>query len=175
MSSHLMYTFLSEGSVKEHLSFLRTQRARLSIIEKSIPDLKGKSYSEIVKLPLKRALREDVIALLSVIKAHEIYFSSFTDKIRPSETLRRYYYSEDNFLYRMKREAMELSSGLAYVYKDGGGVPRIRVTREPDERLLREEPELLVDLYEHAYFTDYGFDKSRYLAAALSHLDLSRL
>ena len=40
---------------------------------------------------------------------------------------------------------------------------------------LKYDVRLAVDLCEHAYFYDYGFDKKSYLKAALSSLDLSKI
>ena len=40
---------------------------------------------------------------------------------------------------------------------------------------LPAPPALAIDVSEHAYFLDYGFDKQRYIMAALPFLDLSKL
>ena len=60
-----------------------------------------------------------------------------------------------------------------YIYSDGKSLK----TREGDEfELLKTCGNVLaVDLSEHAYFTDYGFDKSEYVRNLLPYLDLSIL
>ena len=36
-------------------------------------------------------------------------------------------------------------------------------------------PTLAIDVCEHVYFMDYGFDKERYLVSSLPYLDISKL
>ena len=73
----------------------------------------------------------------------------------------------------MKKAALSLEYGYIYVYRDGRGIPRFRCAERLDDRIFFDRPLLLVDLYEHAYFADYGFNYRLYLDGAFSHLDLS--
>ena len=173
MNRQALKTFLSEANIKEHLSYCRTLKNKYSIIEKSYPELKGKSLEDILKMPLKRQLREEISELLYKIRAHELYFSSFSEEIRPSSLVRKHYGSENNFVYEMKQAALDMEYGYVYVYRDYKGIPRFRTLNCLDERFVRDRPILLLDLFEHAYFADYGFNYPLYLAGAFSHIDLS--
>ena len=43
-------------------------------------------------------------------------------------------------------------------------------------RLTKTRPDVrAIDVCEHAYFADYGFDKQRYLISALPYLDITKL
>ena len=175
MNSKALYAFLSESTVRLHLDYLRTQRLKLSIIEKSHPQIKGKSGREILRMKLKRDLRSEIISLYSDICAHQLYFSSFAENPAPSEIVRRRYGSENSFVYEMKKAAQAIGTGFVFVLKGRRGTPEIKTLSRASEELLTEEPLLVLDLCEHAYFPDYGFALDKYLNAALSHIDLSRL
>ena len=58
---------------------------------------------------------------------------------------------------------------------DKYGIPRYSFSTWDDGAFLRYEPVLAVDMYEHAYFNDYGFEKEKYLRTSLEYLDLERL
>ena len=49
MNLNAMNLFLSEENIKRHLEHLRTQKLKYSILEKSVPELKGKSIKEILR------------------------------------------------------------------------------------------------------------------------------
>ena len=147
----------------------------MSIFEKSYPKMAGKSCKEILKLQIKRTEREAAASLRADIRAHELYFDSFSSPNPNSPIIRRTYGSEANFIYRLNRAA-EASDGFLFVMSDRRGVPVIRVCGDPLSAFLSDDhPILAVDLCEHAYFYDYFFDKSAYLRAALLHLDLSKI
>lgn len=175
MNFTALHSFLSEANLKEHLSYFRNLKNKYSIIEKSCPELKGRNIEEILKMNLKRRLREEALGLLYKIRAHELYFSSFTEETKPSPLLRKYYSSENSFIYEMKCLSLCSDYGYIYIYRDNRGVPRFKYAGALDESFVKDRPMLLVDLYEHAYFADYGFNYSAYLDGAFSHLDLSRL
>ena len=170
-----MLTFLSEGNLKAHLDYMKTMRSKHSILEKSLPDIKGKSAEEIFKMPLKRSLKNEILPNLISYELHKTYFSSFTDRCVPCELLRKHYGSESAFCYKLFEEARRLTHGYLYVYKDTRGRVSFRTASDADEIMIREKPLLLLDLFEHAYFTDYGYDYEKYIKNALAHLDFSRL
>ena len=145
------------------------------LIRRSYPELKGKSFEQIRKMNLKKGLGQELSAILFKIKAHELYFSSFSEEVKPSALVRKHYGSENTFVYEMKNAALMTEGGYLYAFSDSRGVPRFRCTERLDGRIFTDRPKLLVDLFEHAYFADYGFNYSLYLDGALSHIDLSVL
>ena len=71
---------------------------------------------------------------------------------------------------------MNFGEGYCFIFLSGDEVYSKSV-KSAEEIFLngRISPCLCIDLYEHAYFGDYGFDRKRYISAALSVLDLSKL
>ena len=175
MNYSQMYSFLSEDNVKRHLGFMRELTAKRSIIEKSIPALKGVGVGELVKMNTRRSVKNELLPLLLKIDAHRLYFSSFRKDPTPSEPIRRYYGSENSFCYEMREAARGQESGYLYVYKDQRGRPQFKVTDSLDVTFIKDSPNLLIDLFEHAYFADYAYSFGEYLKNALAHLDFSRL
>lgn len=169
-------TFLGEESLIRHEDYLNTERSRHSIREKCFPKIKDCTYSQIYSMRgLSAGDRSEILDGLSSILFHELYFSSFTDEPRPSETVRNFYGSEDKFLYEAWLYGREHSDGFLYVFCDRRGVPRIAHTSEGRMPFLRVEPLLAIDLCEHAYFLDYGFQRSEYLRRALGFLNIASL
>jgi superoxide dismutase len=175
MDHTALYTFLSESNVKRHLDYLNTLKLRLSILEKSIPKIKGKELREILSMNIPKSQKEEIIPLSLEILSHKLYFSSFTAEPKPSPTIRKYYFSESGFCYEMLKAAKNYTQGYLYIFKDKRGKPCFNITSAPDLFFFDLTPILLIDLYEHAYFTDYGFEKESYIKGALSRLDLFRL
>ena len=175
MSSEAMERFLSKDSLNEHRMYLHTLRLKHSIMEKSVPEIKGKGISEIIKLNLKKSLKNDILPGIISIKSHELYFESFSDKAVSCTEIKKYYSSSEAFLYRLFTKAREAVGGFVYICLDGGGRPYIEVRFPSDKEPLRYSPVLCVDMYEHAFFADYRFDCDRYLKNLLPYLDISRL
>ena len=176
MNKEPLYRFLSEKGVDLHEEYLNTERAKLSILEKSLPSLSEKSLSEIYTMRhIKRADKEEVLTRISNIRMHEIYFSSFTESPLPCQKIKEYYTSESAFLYEAWLLGREKKFGFLYFYLDRRGKPCFDFADEGFDAFLKAAPLLAVDLCEHAYFLDYGFDSGEYLRRALGFLDIARL
>ena len=105
------------------------------------------------------------------IRSHELYFSSFRRERIPCARIKEGYRSENSFCFSLMEYARNFRFGFLYIY------PCKRfpfVGFGMDEKYLSRAV-LAVDLWEHAYFLDYGFDFEAYLKAALSHLDFGKL
>jgi Fe-Mn family superoxide dismutase len=166
---------LSEENLDINREYLRMKRLKYSILEKSINGIKDKDIHNITRQKLNREDKKDVLELLSDITLHDIFFSSFCDNTFLSHhSIRAFYGSEAGFLNEVYRECMSLSQGFVCVYQDEG---RIRISGSSDNVGLFKlgTPILAIDIFEHAYFLDYGFDKDRYLRSALPYFDISKL
>ncbi|MBO7196943.1 MAG: hypothetical protein J6V80_06450, partial [Clostridia bacterium] len=64
MNFKAMNQFLSEENIKRHLEHLREYKLKLSILVKSIPELKGLSFAEILKSDIKREVKNEASELL---------------------------------------------------------------------------------------------------------------
>lgn len=175
MNTEAMLCFLSEDNILNHREHLKTIRLKYSVLEKSFPSISGIQPKEIVNIPLSREDKEQVLLTNIYIKSHETYFSSFSEIAKPSDILRKYYGSEDKFCYELLETCRKSDNTFIYIIKDSRGRP-LSVTREECKYpYIRTEPLLALDLYEHAYFSDYGFDKEKYLRSMIAHLNFCRL
>lgn len=175
MNLSAMNLFLSYSNIKRHLEHMREEKLRYSILEKSLPQLKGKSINQIIRLNIDRNAKDEAIKLLWYIKSHDCFFDSFAEKQTRSDNLLKFYSSAEKFLYDLYVEAVEHDGGFMYIYFDRQGVPKWIFSSECDGAFIRYKPVLALDLYEHSYFLDYGFNKRLYLRNALSYLNLASL
>ena len=170
-----MERFLSEESIARHKDYVRLKRLKYSIIESSVTELKGAGIKDVYRMKISPRDKRDAIDLLSEIKLHEIFFSSFSPAPYPhSQTIADAYGSEANFLNFIFRQAICLPYGFILIYLFGGRI-EVELCTDFANAFRHLAPTLALDVCEHTYFTDYGFDKERYLLAALPHLDLTRL
>ena len=167
-----MHFFTSE-SIEKHKEYLRQKKLKLSILRKSVSELGGKSIVEVDRMQIASDIKEEALRLMYEIEMHEIFFSSFyNDKAyTASKRIRESYVTEAEFLNRLYRSALEAEYGfiLAYIYKN-----KVRISKGSIKDLLRGYggPMLAIDMCEHSYYPDYGFDKEKYLLAALPFLRL---
>ena len=172
MNYEAMNLFLSEGNIKRHLEHLREKRLCYSILEKSVSELRNRTINEITRLNIDRAVKDDAIAILWYIKSHECFFDSFTNNQFTGKFSRL---SAEKLLYEVYTEAMEKEHGFLFISLDKQGIPRITFSDRNDGSFIKYEPILALDLYEHTYFLDYGFDKRRFLQNAIKYLNISSL
>ena len=166
MYGSAMELFLSKESLNLHLSYLNDLKLKYSILEKSLPCEKVRNFRSSL-CDLKR----DAQRLRREISLHEIYFSSFSEKKRKCEFLKRYYSSKEAFLYEIYIKAKSCASSFLTITVGKTGKPFVCET----ENLDSLEPCLALDLSEHAYFSDYAFNRDEYVRRALSYIDFSKL
>ena len=170
-----MNSFLSEENIASHREYVRVKKLKYSIIESYLPQLSGKGMWDIYRMKIGADDKRDAINLLSEITFHDVFFTSFSSSYYPrSLAIERLYGSEANFLNLIYRRCMSQAYGFVLLYKH-----RERITVESvleySKILNLNTPTLALDVCEHAYFMDYGFDKERYLASMLPYLNLSKL
>lgn len=131
-----------------------------------------KEYLEALRLKKRMLMGAlNVRRVETDIKAHELYFSSFCeDRIR-CDLICKSYGSENRFCFLLKEYAEKRRGEFLYLYP----LCRFPFVGYGTEDKLAYRAVLAIDLCEHAYFLDYGFDYLSYIEAALSHLDLKRL
>ncbi len=105
------------------------------------------------------------------IHSHEMYFSSFRRERVHGARVCRGYGSENAFAFELKEYGDLQGACFLYIFPLNR-FPFVGFSANPKDAFRAV---LCIDLFEHAYFLDYGFDRSAYLTAALSHLDLSVL
>lgn len=174
MNTEPMKLFLTEESIREHLGYLKHLKAKLSINEKSIPKLKGKTTRDILSMRIPRALSREMCEIKNRILSHEIYFSSFSEDRRSLDNIKRLHGTADSYRYEIFERANKSRCEFIYITQNRG---RTNITECNDisSPELLDGVKLCIDLSEHSYFLDYRFDRERYLKSACYYLDLSRL
>lgn len=172
MNLDALNMFLSDGNIKRHLDYLLRLRLQYSILEKSVPKLKGCSMSNISRLNIDRDVKDEALSLMWKIKSHECFFDSFD--INQSKVSLPYT-STERLLYDIYTEAVKRDFGFLYIFESKQSGINMIFSDKNDGAIMKNQPILALDLYEHTYFWDYGFDKKRFLQNALPYLRLSSL
>ena len=172
MDENAMRSFLSERNLNLHREYIENCRLRLSILEKSGFQIANKSYFELCGMRNCEA-KAEILKLVGEIYRHELYFDSYGIGGENCGCLKERYGSVAGFLYEVEKAAMREEGGFILVYFDGSSAVIGHSSRELHRKY--GAPKLAIDLAEHAYFLDYGFDKERYVRAAVSHLKLLKM
>ena len=168
---------VSEQSYLRHKEYADKFALKYSILEKSdsrIPKITG--VSELWRSSAPTEIKREAIACYSEYAAHRLYFSSFSDGLVKCAAVKSEYSSENAFLYSLLCQALKFGEGFLFIMC-GKRRMSVLMTRDNAEAYSDSTrvPVLAVDLFEHAYFADYGFDREAYLRRALAHLDLSKI
>ena len=168
----MLREFLSEENIALHKEHVRQMRLKYSVIESYLPSVKGAKVSDVFRLRLGKDDRRDVLGILPDIVLHDLYFSSFLDRrcVR-CEAVARLYGSEAAYLNFLFQTAQKTDGRFLAIYRGGSAL----AVTDLKEAFVRAEPVLAIDLAEHAYFLDYGFDRERYLVSCLTYLDLTKI
>ena len=171
-----MTMFLSEGSIARHREYARDLRLKYSILQKSETLLNSSDIKEIQWQKTKKDLYNEAFPLLAEYTLHTLFFSSFTERAADSDTrlLCGGIHGAKllNQLFDLGKN--DNDGGFLLISISGKKLDAKRIF-PPYADLKIRTPILAVDLCEHCYFSDYGFDRRRYLVSALSHLDLARI
>ena len=166
--------FLSERSILLHKEYLNSLILKSNIFEKSYRELKNEKNSDVIKSKIKNEEKRKYLTLIMKIKAHRIFFESFSNEYARPKCLKNDYSSAEDFLYKVRCAAEDEDSKFLYVVKNKDKISYLTV-RSFTDFLDMERVILAIDLCEHAYFYDYGFDKDSYIRAAVSRLNLGKL
>lgn len=176
MRDSALKNIVSAESILRHKEHHRRIQLRYSVLVKSFPPLACTEIGEISRLRLPSAVKRRATEMQADILAHKLFFSSFSENGARSKAVSAQFGSEASFLYELARSADESDHvGFLLVWVNARKIVEFAFATPLAEIFSRESPCLAIDLWEHAYFFDYGFDRSAYLKAALSRLDLARL
>lgn len=165
---------ISERTSREHYKLYEgyvnkanETRKKLSTIDTS----KGNTtYSEI------RALKRGESYALNGAKLHELYFQQLGGSGRPTGTLmraiERQYDSYANFLSEFTGAGGSARGWAVLAFDSEQKELFIYVTDDQHNgHVIQSEPILPMDVFEHAYFIDYGTNRAGYMDAFLANLD----
>lgn len=163
--------FLSERSLSLHKEYLEKLKLQYSILEKSVPLIVGKELSDIQKMRVP--YKEEILSVKCNIICHELFFDSFGAGNQSSKCIRDAFGSEAGFLYKIYESTKNAECCFAFITVMRG-VPRLYLG-SPNMILRLPNIVLVLDLYEHTYFLDYGFDKEEYVRHMLPYLNLNKV
>lgn len=161
-----MLPFIDEENYKMHLEYVNLLRVRLSAFRK----MRGDNDSG------KSAIAKREVYVANEVLLHEAYFNSFSEREFPrSACATRVFGSGNELLMALYRCAMDAVYGFVGVARGAREGMYVFSCCDYFDMKPKLEPILAVDVCEHAYFGDFGFDKERYVKRALAHLSLDRL
>ena len=161
---------ISDVSLDMHNEYVRNLKLKLSVLEKSYPEIISRDFCDITKSRFK--YKDEAVFLKSEIKMHELYFSSFGEGYQRSNKIREEFGSEARFLYDLLCGARD--EKCDYILISLTRRERVKVDFGSSSILLTADaPMLCIDICEHAYFRDFGFERDAYLKCFLPHLNLS--
>lgn len=161
MNFEALNRFMSEENIRRHEGYLKNQRLKLSILEKSGINVIGKSIREIRRMNMDASLKRQILELKIGIESHERFFDSFA--VNQNNSSR-----SEKLLYDIFKVAMETDHRFLYIYSNGQGLATS--TDIPNCADF-----ICIDLFEHCYFLDYGFKKDLFLRNALAYFDIGRV
>ncbi len=170
-----MSDFISEENRAAHVEYYERMLARISVYEREYPELSGKAVSDIMRLSGRLRGGDEIYGLYADARLHRVFFDSYSlEGYQPSRAARELFGSEAAMRDRIFKEAMRLPHGFVAVVRRARGA-EIVGSESAGEILSGAEPLLALDVCEHAYYGDWGFNKAGYLRAALSRMRLSSL
>jgi len=110
---------------------------------------------------------------------HELYFSNmgYTTKLSSRDPLYRQivrdFGSYDAWLSDFKATGLIRGIGWVILYKDPieGRLFNVWINEHPTNHLAGGEPLLVMDVWEHAYLTQYGLDRGGYIDAFINNIN----
>lgn len=129
-------------------------------------------YDETIPSSLRRTYQEQSYAI-NGDRLHELYFGSFTaDPVEPDillsveAAIERRWGSMDGLRTRLRCAVLESNGWIVLGYDTASEDFRIIVQGTNDSGfIVRVEPLLVIDMFEHAYWMDHGSDRMAYFDA----------
>lgn len=170
-----MTDFISEENRTAHAEYYGRMLARISVYEREYPELSGKPLSDIMRLCRRLRGADEISELYADAHLHRVFFGSYSGEgYQPSHAARELFGSEAAMRDKIFKEAMRLPYGFVAVVRNSRGAEVIG--SESGKKILSAgEPLLALDVCEHAYYGDWGFNKEGYLRAALFFMRLTSL
>ena len=102
-----MRCFLTEENIRKHIDYVNTLKLRLSILEKSFPQLVGVNISDLARINLPPDAKADALNLMWEINSHVAYFGSFTPEPCKAGVAKSFGISRERLIYDIYIMGME--------------------------------------------------------------------
>ncbi len=177
--------YLSEETLTYHYNLYKNNLHKLNSL------LQKENYQ--FKYPLKNLIenisifplssRGDILYYILSIMNHNLYFNNLSNKknTTPSgklaKDIEKYFGNFNNFKTDFIRHAMNLSgSGYTFLVKDKNNrLMIINTSNEDNPYEYGFTPIIALDLWEHAYYTQYPNNKEEYINNFFKILDFNKI
>jgi Fe-Mn family superoxide dismutase len=166
---------ISLRTMEEHYELYKGYCAKVNEIQQKLDTADRASanqiYSEL------RGLRVDLSFALGGVKNHEVYFAHLggrggQPKARVLERIQRDFPSYDAWLADFKASGLAARGWVWLAYDhDFGTLTTALGDAQNTFPLWNATPILALDVYEHAYWIDYGRARAKYIEAFFNNLD----
>ena len=166
---------ISERTQKEHYELYKGYVAKTNEIQKKL-DSVDRSTANQISSDL-RALRVELSFAIGGVKNHETYFghlggSGGRPQAKTAELIARDYPSYDAWLADFKASGLAARGWVWLAYDHDWGTLTTAVGDAQNTfPLWNATPILAMDVYEHAYWIDYGRARAKYIDAFFDNLD----
>lgn len=165
-------SFISEDALSVHKEYLKTLKLRYSVMEKSFPEIKDADVRRLLRM--RQRYRDEILGLRSEIICHELFFNSFGEAYQSCAAVRERYRTESSFAYEISELSKKDDIKYIVIAMEKGAVKIIALYNSRDIISI-SQPVICIDLCEHSYFLDYGFDRAGYISNLLPYLNLGAL
>jgi Fe-Mn family superoxide dismutase len=166
---------ISKRTMEEHYELYKGYIAKTNEIQEKLASVDRSSANQIFSD--LRSLRVDLSFATGGVKNHEIYFEHLGGKGgaptgRVAELIARDFPSVDAWLADFKASGLAARGWvwLAYDY-DWSTLTTVVGDAQNTFPLWNAAPVLALDVYEHAYWLDYGRLRAKYIEAFFNNLD----
>src|SRR5262245_63206369 len=168
---------ISLRTMEEHYELYKGYVAKTNEIQKKLDTVDRATANQIFSD--LRALRIDLSFATGGVKNHEIYFGHLggkggTPAGRVAELIARDFPSVDAFMTDFKASGIAARGWVWLAYDhDWNTLTTVTGDAQNTFPLWNATPVLALDVYEHAYWIDYGRARAKYIEAFFNNLDWS--
>ena len=162
--SFIKPAFLSDRQFQEHLKLYQGYVKKYTEVGEKLKssnlDDANATLSEV------RSLRQAETFSINGVKLHELYFENLgKEKFdgRISQEITEKWKSFDNFKKSFSSAALSVRGWVVLAWDNDLGRLKIYATDQHDISVWNAVPILVLDVYEHAYFIDFGTDRKAYV------------
>jgi Fe-Mn family superoxide dismutase len=166
-------SFLSKEQLDNHKSLYLGYVGKVNEIRKKYSDIEfsngNPTYNEQRELKLEEGFA------LNGVKLHELYFENIdgdgnlSNKI--SELLIKNFKSVENWQQEFINLGLSSRGWVILAQNSDGSVENYICDMHNQGGIWQAEPLLVLDVYEHAYFTDYGIRRKDYIAGFIGNIN----
>ena len=168
---------ISARTMEEHYELYKGYIAKTNEIQEKLGTVDRASANQIYSD--LRALRVDLSFAVGGVKNHEIYFAHLggkggTPSGRLMDQIKRDFPSYDAWLADFKASGIAARGWVWLAYDhDWNCLTTVAGDAQNTFPLWNATPILALDVYEHAYWIDYGRARAKYIDAFFNNLDWS--